>query len=189
MQGRALLADHGSISTLLTPGDASLSITYDDPFTLPVKAVILLDRAARFAARARAAAAGSTDAPVIPAVDRAEIATLEAGLLEFIAAVTSVHETSNSIAAAASTSSVPDTIADVTHFAVDPARSHAAMKIVPIYTLTTAHGALMELYSIDAAHDPVPYGRMVNAARAIAAIVHDTEVVHAEKYGVAVGVS
>lgn len=175
---------HSSISTLFSPGDTSLSRIDDDPFTLPIKAVVLLDLAARLSARAKLerqkALAEEFYKPrtISAGIDAL---TLETGVIELMGTLRAKS--------AAELSTDSGTGAAVSIQRVSPAQSFAAIKIAPVYTLTTLYGALMELHSIDAQNDPRAYGRMVAAAERISEVAQEAEGVEVAKFGSAVGVS
>lgn len=190
LQGRATLVPYGSVSTILSPDDVSLSITLRHPFTLPVKAVVLLDFAARLAARARANAEDCKyGARSHVPFDRSEVTILETKLLEFIRTVRSAsdHIAPPETQVVEADLTLPSEEIVKRH-SVDPSQSYVATRIAPVYALTTIHASLIELYSIDAPEDPEAYTRKISAARAIAHIAHDTESIAAAKFGGAVGV-
>lgn len=185
-----MLVPYGSVSTILSPDDASLSILYRHPFTLPVKALVLLDMTARLAARARADAenrkAGLSSQSLF---DRSEVTALEPKLLEFIRTlrVASDHIPPPETQLVEADLSLPsDEI--VKRHSVDPSQSYAAVRLAPIYALTTVYASLIELYGIDAEEDPEAYAAKMSAARSIANVAHDSESLATAKFGTAVGV-
>lgn len=142
-------------------GDLSLSVTHDDDFSLKIKGVALLDRAARLSSRYSAmAASNSSPRESLLEAFQWDLKKLEAGINMFISTLTP---------------------------RIDIARSRGGMTLVSLYTLTTAHGALMELYG-NAYCNPSSYGKMVYAAMTVADIAHELEAVDTAFLGSGVGV-
>lgn len=180
-QDRALLLPYGSVSTMLSPGDTSTIVAFDDQFSLCIKGVALLDKASRLAARGRGEFSGITSS--FTTEFESEIITLHTKLDLFITSMPlCIADGKVDSGGGIADPDIPPPYRVQVSAPMDNAQEvdisvpeKGNDGVIPVYSLTMGYGALMEVHSIRASSGSSSYIAMVHAAETVAQIAHDAE--------------